>query len=120
MSMNSVLVMSKYYDFANRQQNIWLITKKNVLQQVGLSRKVGPLFVWCDNYKFTPNGRRETRCMALQFLCNPSGDILPGSVCSEETSPLIIPRLQKFVAAKLSLTKYIFSHNVTLYWTQMV
>ena len=75
-----------------------------MLQQVGLSRKVGPLFVWCDNYKFTPNGRRETRCMALQFLCNPSGDILPESVCSEETSPLIIPRLQKFVAAKLSLT----------------
>ena len=79
-----------------------------MLQQVvGLSRKVGPLFGWCDNYDlmaFTPNGRREIHRMALQFMCHPSGDFLPGSACSEKTSPLIIPWLQKFAAAKLSLT----------------
>ena len=37
-------------------------------------------------------------------MYHPSGDILPGSACSEITSPLIIPRLQKLACAKLSLT----------------
>ena len=83
--------------------------ENDVLQQViGLSRKVGPLFSWCDNYDLlvcTPNGRREAQCMAIKFMCQPAGDILPGSanVGESHSTPLIIPRPNKLAAANLDV-----------------
>ena len=83
--------------------------ENDVLQQaIGLSRKVGPLFSWCDNYDLlvcTPNGRRETQCMAIKFMCQPAGDILPGSanVGESPSTPLIILRPKKFAAANLDV-----------------
>ena len=81
--------------------------ENDVLQQViGLRIKVGPLSSWCDNYDLlvcTPNGRRETHCIAIDFMCQPTVDILPGSanVGESPSTPLVIPRLQKFAAASL-------------------
>ena len=83
--------------------------ENDVLQPfIGLSRKVGPLFSWCDNYHLivcTPNGRRETKCMAIKFMCQPADEILPGSanVGESPSTPLIIPRPKKFAAANLDV-----------------
>ena len=83
--------------------------ENDVLQQViGLSRKVGPLFSWCDKYDLlvcTPNGRRETQCMAIKFMCQPAGEISSGSanVGESPSTPLIIPRPKKFAPANLDV-----------------
>ena len=79
-----------------------------VQQATGLSRNVGPLFCWCDNYDLlvcTPNDRRDTHCMAIQFMCQPAGEILPGSdhVAESPSTPLIFPRLKKFTAANVDV-----------------
>ena len=83
--------------------------ENDVVQQVtGLSRNVVPLFSWCDNYDLlvcTPNGRGETHCMAIEFMCLPAGEILPGSdhVAESPSTPLIFPRLKKFAAANVDV-----------------
>ena len=79
-----------------------------VLQQmVHLSRKAGPLFGWGDNCDLavscTPNERRETRCLALQVMCHPAGDILTDIIMDVQSPPLIIPQLKKFEAGNLAM-----------------
>lgn len=73
---------------------------------MGLERRLGPIFSWCDNYDlvvFTPNGRRSTHAMAIEFTQHPAGIIHPGSATPGVMS-LKIPRLRKAEAAKLCLT----------------
>ena len=83
--------------------------ENDVVQQVtGLSRNVGPLFSWCDNYDIlvcTPKGRRETHCMDHRVHVPAAGEILPGSdhVAESPSTPLIFPRFKKFGAANLDV-----------------
>ena len=64
--------------------------KKDVSEQViGFSKLTGPLSGWCDNYDLlvcTPNGRRETHCLAMEFMCHPSEDNLT-STSNDENPP---------------------------------
>ena len=51
-------------------------------QVLGLERRIGPIFSWCDNYDlvvFTTNGRRATHAMAIEFTQHPAGIIQPGA-----------------------------------------
>ena len=43
--------------------------------------------------------------MAIEFMCQPAGDILPGSanVGESPSTPLISPRLKKFAAANMDV-----------------
>ena len=81
--------------------------RNNVLEQVvGLNKMTGPLSGWCDSYDllvYTPNGRRETHCLAIEFMCHPSEDSFTRSVCNEKPSPFIIPRLSTSEARRLTL-----------------
>ena len=83
--------------------------ENDVFQQViGLSRKVGSLFSWYDNYDIvvcTRIGWRKCDCMGIEFMCQPTGEILPGSahVGASLSTPLLFPRLKKFAAANLNV-----------------
>ena len=70
----------------------------NVLQEaMGLSRRVGPIFGWFDNFDLsvsTPNGRRETHVMAHEFQTNATGIIEKGEV-EPGLMNLKIPRLPR-------------------------
>ena len=65
-------------------------------QMMGLSRTVGLVFGWYDNFDLsvsTPNGRRETHAMATEFQIHPAGIIEPGTAMLPGISTLVIPRL---------------------------
>ncbi|MCG7883058.1 MAG: hypothetical protein JAY96_15870 [Candidatus Thiodiazotropha endolucinida] len=65
-------------------------------QMMGLSRTVGLVFGWYDNFDLsvsTPNGRRETHAMATEFQIHPAGIIEPGTAQLPGISTLVIPRL---------------------------
>ena len=64
-------------------------------RMMGLSRTVGLVFGWYDNFDLllsTPNGRRETHAMATEFQMHPAGIIETGRAHTG-ISTLIIPRL---------------------------
>ena len=76
-------------------------------RELGLERRIGPIFSWCDNYDLvvlTPNGRRATHAMTIEFTQNPAGIINPGSA-TPGVMHINIPRLRKSEAAKLSFTE---------------
>ena len=84
---------------------------------VGLSRKVGPLFSWCDNYDIlvcTHNRRRDTHCMVIEFMCQPAGEMLQWSAHVGEipSTLLIFLRLKKFA---FGCEESIFSYFAALY-----
>ena len=63
---------------------------------MGLSRNVGVIFGWYDNFDLfvsTPNGRRETHAMATEFQLHPAGIIETSCDVNSEMSALTIPRL---------------------------
>ena len=65
-------------------------------QMMGLSRSVGLVFGWYDNFDLsvsTPNGRRETHAMATEFQVHPAGIIQPDTAQLPGLSTLVIPRL---------------------------
>ena len=73
--------------------------EKDVFQPVvSLSRKVGPLFYGAINMICLPNGRHETNCMAMQFMCHPTGFTLSGSPADVVIQQPILPKLKKFEA----------------------
>ena len=64
-------------------------------QMMGLTRNVGIIFGWYDNFDLfvsTPNGRRETHAMATEFQMHPAGIIECGSA-NPGISTLTIPRI---------------------------
>ena len=89
--------------------------KKDVSEQEsGFSKVAGPLSGWCDSYDLlvcTPNGRRETHCLAMEFMCHPYEDNLTSTSNDENPPPFIIPRLKKSEARNLTLEN---SSSVTL------
>ena len=89
--------------------------KKDVSEQViGFCKLAGPLSGWCDNYDLlvcTPNGRRETHCLVMEFMCHPSEDNLTSTSNDENPPPFIIPQLKKSEARNLTLEN---SPSVTL------
>ena len=78
---------------------------------LGLERRMGPIFSWCDNYDlvvFTANGRRATHAMVTELTQHPAaGTVLPASA-SPGVMHLKIPRLKKAEAAKLRLAQNSF------------
>ena len=53
-----------------------------VHEAIGLMRRVGTIFGWFDNFDllvFTPNGRRETHAVAIEYQQHPSGVLECGS-----------------------------------------
>lgn len=50
---------------------------------LGLERRMGPIFSWCDDYDlivFTANGRRATHAMVTELTQHPAaGTVLPAS-----------------------------------------
>ena len=75
-------------------------------QVLGLERRIGPIFSWCDNYDlvvFTTNGRRATHAMAIEFTQHPAGIIQPGAATPTGVMSMKSPRLRKTEAAKLKL-----------------
>uniref|UniRef100_UPI00358E0907 uncharacterized protein n=1 Tax=Myxine glutinosa TaxID=7769 RepID=UPI00358E0907 len=69
-------------------------------QAMGVTRRVGPIFGWFDNFDLqvsTPNGCRETHVMAHEFQMNPAGIIEKGSA-ELGVMNLVIPRLPRSVA----------------------
>ena len=75
----------------------------NVHEAIGLMRRVGPMFGWFDNFDLlvcTPNGRRETHAMAIEFQQHPSGVLECGSAKAGLLN-LTIPRLCKGEVASL-------------------
>ena len=73
---------------------------------LGLERRNGPICSWCDNYDlvvFTPNGRRSTHAMAIEFTQHPSSTPNPTDV-TLGVMRLRIPRLKLAEASSLRLT----------------
>ena len=65
-------------------------------QKMCLSKSVGHVFGWYDNFYLTvstPNERRETHAMATEFQVHPAGIIEPALVQLPGISTLVIPRL---------------------------
>ena len=80
------------YDFANQPPSI---NGGKVNEAIGLMRRVVPIFGWFDNFDLlvcTPNGRRETHAMAIEFQQHPSGVLECGSA-KAGLLKLTIPRL---------------------------
>ena len=76
-----------------------------VHEAIGLMRRVGPIFGWFDNVDLlvcTPNGRRETHAMAIEFQQHPSVVLECGSAKAGLLN-LTIPRLCKSEVASLWL-----------------
>ena len=76
-----------------------------VHEAIGLMRRVGPIFGWFDNFDLlvcTPNGRRETHAMAIEFQQHPSGVLDYGSAKAGLLN-LTIPRLCKREVASLRI-----------------
>ena len=72
---------------------------------LGLERRNGPICSWCDNYDlvvFTPNGRRSTHAMAIEFTHHPSSTPNPTYV-TLGVMRLRIPRLKLAEASSLRL-----------------
>jgi len=68
-------------------------------------RRVGPIFGWFDNFDLlvcTPNGRRETHAMAIEFQQHPSGVLKCGSAKAGLLN-LTIPRICKREVASIQL-----------------
>ena len=68
-------------------------------------RRVGPIFGWFDNVDLsmcTPNGRRQTHAMAVEFQQHPSGVLECGSAKAGLLN-LTITRLCKREVASLRL-----------------
>ena len=77
----------------------------NVHEAIGLMRRVGPIFGWFDNSVLlvcTPNDRRETHVMAIDFQQHPSRILEYGSAKAGLLN-LTIPRLGKREVAPLRL-----------------
>ena len=96
-----------------------------VHEAIGLMRRVGPIFCWFDNFDLlvcTPNGRRETRVMAIEFQQHPSSVLECGSAKAGLLN-LTIPRLCKREVASLWLgsksvvmERYTGPKKVNLFW----
>ena len=62
---------------------------------MGLTRTVGIVFGWYDNFDLlvsTPDGRRETHSMATEFQKHPAG-IIEADSAQPGISTLVLPRL---------------------------
>ena len=75
MSMDYLQVMIWCFGSENQRRNNDMVDHENddLQQVIALSRKVGPLFSWCDNYDIlvcTSNRHRNTHCMAIEFMWN--------------------------------------------------
>lgn len=67
-------------------------------QFMGLSRTVGVIFAWFDNFDlqvFTPNGRRSTHVLSHEFQQPHPAGIVEYGRAKPGTSRLVIPRLSK-------------------------
>ena len=76
-----------------------------VHEAIGLMRRVGPIFGWFYNFDLlvcTPNGRRETHAMAIEFQQHPL-DIIECGSAKAGLLNLTIPRLCKREVASLRL-----------------
>ena len=65
-------------------------------QMRGLSRTVGLVFGWYDNFDpsvSATNGRPVTHAIATKFQVHPAGIIQPGTAQLPRLSTLVIPRL---------------------------
>ena len=72
-------------------------------KELGLSREIGPIFSWCDNYDLyiqSPNGMKTTHTMVMEFTQHPAGIIETGNI---SVMRLKIPRLKKHEADSLRL-----------------
>ena len=68
--------------FRKSAANYISVNGGKVHDAIGLMRRVGPIFGWFDNFDLlvcTPNGRRETHAMAIDFQQHPSGVLECGS-----------------------------------------
>jgi hypothetical protein len=64
----------------------------------GLAKNGGTISAWCDNYDlnvFTPNGKRETHAMAVEFTQHPTFDAQEMEQGEVEVTEQIISRLSK-------------------------
>ena len=71
--------------------------RSKVHEAIDLMRRVGPIFGWFDNFDHvvcTPNGRRKTHAMAIEFRQHPLGILECGSAKAGLLN-LTIPRLGK-------------------------
>ena len=84
-------------------------------QAMGMTRKVGPVFGWFDNFDLqvsTPNGCRDTHVMAHQFQMNPT-NVVESENSEVGIMNLVIPRLCKTVAQSVTPTQPIKLHHYT-------
>ena len=97
--------MMRSCDFANQPPSIFSGNGRKVHEAICLMRRVGPIFAWCDNFDLlvcTPNGRRETHAMAIEFQQHPSG-VLECDSAKAGLLNLTIPCLYKREVASLRL-----------------
>ena len=101
------------YDEVRRfRKSVAAYTTEQGIQCQGLDANRGPVYGWFDNYDlnvFTPNGKRETHAMAVEFSQNKLDVVSEDSdVCFQRdvkgTHDITVPRLSKKAMESLQLT----------------
>ncbi len=95
---------------------LYVAENSEILHNVmGMSRRVGLIFGWFDNLDMlvsTPNGRRETHAMAIEFQNHPAGiiEMGPAQPC---ISRLKIPRLSSKQAKQVGKNRSVNLEHYT-------
>ena len=82
-TLNEHGITSSYDDVPQVIDQVYVGKQSYYIKKLGLSMGIGPIFSWADNYDLyiaSPNRKKTTHAMGMEFTQNPAGIIETGNV----------------------------------------